>query len=136
MDSDCLTEKATIQIAGKTRPCSLIPLTGSKPHAFLMDCTHDNPSPASKRTAEDALPTGALVTFAWSAIGSNKGFDDLYAKLLDLVKDTRKYDVYDGPSSNGIGEVKRILNHLHTEMASAGFSEGHFHQEGDVSVMP
>jgi fatty acid-binding protein DegV len=37
------------------------------------------------------VSTGALVTFASAAIGSNKGFDDLYPKLLDLVSDTRKY---------------------------------------------
>jgi glycogen debranching enzyme len=133
MDKDCLLEKATIEIKGVAKPCSIIPLQGSTPHAFMMDCTHDNESPADKRTARDALSTGALVTFCWSAVGSNKGFDDLYPKLLNLVTDTRHYEEYDGPSSSGIGHFKRVLNHLHAEMAIEGFSEGHLHQEGDVS---
>lgn len=135
MDKDCLLEKATIDVKGSPRPCNIIPLQGSTPHAFMMDCTHDNESPADKRTARDALPTGALVTFCWSAIGSNKGFDDLYPKLLNLVTDTRHYEEYSDPSASGIGKFKRVLNHLHTEMAIEGFSEGHLHQEGDVSLL-
>ena len=132
MDSDCLTEEATIEFEGTTRSCNIIPLQGSAPHAFMMDCTHDNESPADKRTARDALPTGGLVTFCWSAIGSNKGFDDLYPKLLNLVTDTRRYETYEDPSASGICKFKRIMNHLHTEMAIEGFSEGHLHQEADV----
>ena len=133
MDSDCLTEESTIVYKGVSKPCSIIPLQGSAPHAFMMDCTHDNESPADKRTARDALPTGALVTFCWSAIGSNKGFDDLYPKHLDIVTDPRLYESYSDPNSSGIGKFKRIMNHLHTEMAVEGFSEGHLHQEADVS---
>ena len=133
MDADCLTEITTIEIDGKSKPCSLVPLQGSSPHAFMMDCTHDNESPADKRTARDALPTGGLVAFCWSAVGSNKGFDDLYPKLLNLVTDKRHYETYADPDASGIGKYKRIANHLHTEMAIDGYSEGHLHQEGDVS---
>lgn len=133
MDSDCLTEEATIEYKGVSRACNIVPLQGSSPHAFMMDCTHDNESPMDKRTARDALPTGALVTFCWSAIGSNKGFDDLYPKLINIVTEKRHYEIYDGPNTSGIGKFKRIMNHLHTEMAIEGFSEGHLHQEADVS---
>jgi glycogen debranching enzyme len=98
----------------------------------MMDVTHDNQSPLDKRTAEDALSTGALATFCFSAIGSNKGFDDLYPKLLDLVSDTRMYDVGGEGVDRGIGKIKRVLNHLHTEMVLEGFTEGHVHQENDV----
>lgn len=134
MDADCLTERSTIKLDGETKPCTVVPLQGSTPHAFMMDCTHDNESPADKRTARDALPTGALVTFCWSAVGSNKGFDDLYPKLLNLVTDTRHYETYEDASSSGIGLVKRVMNHIHIEMAVEGYSEGHLHQEGDVSA--
>ena len=89
MDTDCLTTQGTVTLKGRTRPCTVVPLHGSSPHAFLMDCTHDNESPASKRTAEDALPTGALVTLSRAAIGSNRGFDDLYPRLLDVVTEFR-----------------------------------------------
>jgi len=134
MDTDCLTEISEISLPSKhgeksQTKCEIVPLHGSKPHAFLMDCTHDNESPADKRTARDALPTGGLVPFAFSAIGSNKGFDDLYPKLLDLVGEKRLYDHVDVES--GIGRWKRLLNHLHAEMAADGFKEGHFHQEND-----
>ena len=133
MDTDCLTTASSVQINGATYSAHIVPLAGSAPHAFLMDCTHDNESPLSKRTAEDALPTGALVTFAHAAIGSNRGFDDLYPKLLDVVKEERKYELYPSGKENGIGEIKRLLNHLHTEMILDGGEEGHFSQDGDVS---
>ena len=153
MDGECLTETSTSIINGKKVPCTVAQHTGSMPHAckpqslyaknviqtanttVMMDCTHDNESPLSKRTAEDALPTGALVTLCWSAIGSNKGFDDLYPKTLDLVHDNRHYAVYKNPTENGIGLIKRILNHLHTEMTVGGYVEGHLHQENDVSPL-
>ncbi|GAA6000015.1 bifunctional 4-alpha-glucanotransferase/amylo-alpha-1,6-glucosidase [Rhodotorula paludigena] len=129
MDTDCLAERTTVSFRGASREAKLIPHPGSTPHAFLMDITHDNESPLSKRTAEDALPTGSLVTFARAAIGSNRGFDDLYPKLLDVVGETRKYEIV--KASDGIGEVKRLLNHLHTELVLDEGVEGHFSQEGE-----
>ena len=133
MDGACLTSSAELPPPtgkGPSRPCVVTPLQGSKPHALLFDLTHDNESPMHKRSAEDALSTGALVTFSYSAIGSVKGFDDIYPKLLNLVAENRKYEV---GAEGGIGRVKRVLNHLHAEMALEGYSEGHVHQENDVS---
>jgi glycogen debranching enzyme len=138
MDSACLTSPGELPPPtgrGPTRPCLITPLQGSTPHALLYDLTHDNESPLHKRSAEDALSTGALVTFSWSAIGSVKGFDDLYPKLLDLVRDERRYEITagkDGDGGKGIGKVKRVLNHLKAEMVLEGFGEGHVHQENDV----
>jgi glycogen debranching enzyme len=137
MDSACLTSPDDLISPtgrGPTRPCQITPLNGSSPHAVFYDVTHDNETPLSKRTAEDALSTGALVTFTHAALGSNKGFDDLYPKLLDVVSDNRLYALTDGTERGGIGRVKRILNHLHTEMMTGGFTEGHVHQEGEVSA--
>ncbi|GAA6064028.1 hypothetical protein JCM10212_004260 [Sporobolomyces blumeae] len=129
MDTDCLAEEATVEFNGQQLSAKVIPHAGSNPHAFLMDCTHDNESPLSKRTAEDALPTGALVTFARAAVGSNRGFDDLYPKLLDVVGETRKYEITQ--VEDGIGGVKRLLNHIHTELVLDEAVEGHFSQEGE-----
>lgn len=131
MDSDCLTESNTITIDGKSQPCSITPLTGSKPHAFMMDCTHDNESPTTKRSTQDAMATGALVASISCAVGSNKGFDDFYPKLLNVVSESRHYEV-PKTANDGLGGVKRLLNHLHTEMVLQGYSEGHLHQENDV----
>ncbi|ELU43609.1 glycogen debranching enzyme [Rhizoctonia solani AG-1 IA] len=135
MDESCLTSIEELPPPtgkGATRPAAITPIRGSAPHALMYDLTHDNESPLHKRSAEDALSTGALVTFGLSATGSNKGFDDLYPKLLDLVGDNRKYETSDGGKiDRGIAKVKKVLNQLHTEMVLAGFKEGHVHQEGD-----
>lgn len=135
MDTDCLSEESTITLDGQPKACLVIPHAGSSPHAFFMDCTHDNESPQSKRTAEDALSTGSLVTFSRSAIGSNRGFDDLYPKLLDVVTEERHYEVYKDSTESGIGGMKRLLNHIHTELVLEGAVEGHFSQEGEVSIL-
>ena len=136
MDGACLTSKEDLPPPtgkGPTRPCIVSPHNGSVPHALFYDLTHDNESYLDKRSAEDALSTGALMTFSYSAIGSVKGFDDLYPKLLNLVQESRKYEVTNLSEKSGIAKVKRILNSLHTEMALGGYIEGHVHQENDVS---
>lgn len=120
---------------GPVRTCRVTPLQGSNPHAIFYDVTHDNETPKDKRTSVDALSTGALVTFTSAAIGSVKGFDDLYPKLLNLVTDKRMYEVFDKEGDHGIGKVKRVLNHLHAELATGGYVEGHVHQEGDYIVI-
>lgn len=136
MNAACLTSPDDLPPPtgkGPTRPCLVTPLRGSSPHALFFDLTHDNESPLHKRSAEDALSSGALVAFSGAAIGSNKGFDDLYPKLLNLVKETRRYSVGKKNDDTGISGPKRLLNHLHTEMVLGGYSEGHVHQENDVS---
>ena len=133
MDEACLTsseELPPLTGKGPTRPCVVTPLQGSAPHALLFDLTHDNESPLHKRSAEDALSTGALVTFSYSAIGSVNGFDDLYPRLLNLVQEDWKYEVN---SENGIGKVKCVRNYLCTEMVLEGYTESHVHQENNVS---
>lgn len=133
LDGACMTSLSEIPPPtgkGPELPCSIVPHQGSTPHALFYDLTHDNESPLHKRTAEDALSTGALVAFSNCATGSVKGFDDLYPKLLNLVGEGRHYEINE---KGGIGEVKRVLNHLHAEMALEGFEESHVHQENEVS---
>jgi len=137
MDGACLTsieEIASPTGKGPVRKAIITPLVGSVPHALLYDLTHDNESPMHKRSAEDALSTGALVTFSFSAIGSVKGFDDLYPKLLNLVGEKRRYELSGLGEDSGIARVKRVLNELHFEMMLGGYEEGHVHQENDVSI--
>ena len=121
---------------GPIRPCIVTTLNGSVPHALLYDLTHDNETPLDKRTAEDALATGALATFSCCAVGSVKGFDDLYPKLLDLVSEKRRYEISGLGLGSGIATIKRLTNSLHLEMVLGGFEEGHVHQENDVSSSP
>lgn len=140
MDTDCLSKESTVQVFSRNgksaaRQCNIVPLAGSMPHALFMDVTHDNETPTRKRTTEDAMTMAALVAFSWSAIGSNKGFDDLYPDQLNVVSETRKYQVAEKGGDVGIGAVKRVFNHLHQEMVADGYSEGHVHQEGDYLIM-
>jgi glycogen debranching enzyme len=135
MDGACLTsfeELPSPTGKGPIRTCVVTPLTGSLPHALFYDLTHDNESPLDKRSAEDALSTGALVAFSYSATGSVKGFDDLYPKLLDLVNEKRMYQITGLGDDSGISRVKRVLNGLHLEMVLGEYEEGHVHQENDV----
>jgi glycogen debranching enzyme len=50
--------------------------------------THDNETPYQKRTAEDTLPTAALVAMTHCAVGSVKGFDEVvpYVGLVVFVE--------------------------------------------------
>ncbi|KAJ6518635.1 glycoside hydrolase family 13 protein [Mycena sanguinolenta] len=120
---------------GPVRSCVVTLLNGSTPHALMYDLTHDNETYLDKRSAEDALSTGALVTFSYSAIGSVKGFDDLYPKTLDLVREKRRYELTGFGEKSGIAKIKHVLNGLHLEMVLEGYQEGHVHQENDYIVL-
>ncbi|KAI3619877.1 glycogen debranching enzyme [Moniliophthora roreri] len=138
MDGACLTSIEEIPSPtgkGPVRQAIVTPLNGSMPHALLYDLTHDNESPMHKRSAEDALSTGALVTFSHSATGSVKGFDDLYPKLLNLVSEKRRYELTGLEKGSGIAPIKRVLNELHLEMMLNGYEEGHVHQEGEYIIL-
>lgn len=108
-------------------------------HALFMDCTHDNEVPAQKRDARDTLPNAALVAMCASATGSVMGYDEIYPRLVDLVSETRLYTskfsesspVEIGPTTGGIGGVKKLLNELHTKMGIEGYDETHIHHDGE-----
>lgn len=106
-------------------------LTAVPPHALLMDCTHDNETPNQKRTAEDTLPNAGLVSLCSSAVGSNFGYDEIFPELLNLVTESRTYDVHDSP---GIGKVKTLLNNIRQEINDLSVdiedSEAYIHYDG------
>lgn len=137
MDQALTTEQTTYTRDGKAEePAVLVPiLHGSTPHALFMDCTHDNETPNEKRQAKDTLPNAALVAFSGSAIGSVKGYDEVYPKLLDIVNETRLYDQPKKGANIGITKVKPILQKLHTEMVLDGYIECHVHHEGDYIIV-
>ena len=133
MDETCLTSSEELPPPtgkGPTWPYVITPLQGSAPCTLLFNLMDDDKSPLHKHSAEDTLSTGALVTFSYSAIGSVNSFDDLYPRLLNLVQEEQKYEVN---SKNTIGKVKHVLNHLHMEMVLERYTEGHVHQENNVS---
>lgn len=117
---------------GSFVPQSPLALRPCLPGALFMDCTHDNETPAQKRTPEDALPNAAIVAMAVSAVGSVRGYDELYYKTVDVVHETREYPVLSNPDLIGIVPVKRALNKLHQQLAIDGYAEIHVHQEGNI----
>ncbi|SCU97539.1 LAME_0F20010g1_1 [Lachancea meyersii CBS 8951] len=106
-------------------------LTATPPHALFMDCTHDNETPNQKRTVEDTLPNAALVSFCSSAVGSVYGYDECFPHLLDVVGESRTYEVNPG---TGISEIKTRLNSIREQIASGSAeiedSEMHVHHDG------
>lgn len=101
------------------------------PGALFMDCTHDNETPAQKRTPEDSLPNSGVVTMAVSAVGSVRGYDELINKNIDVVHETRKYPLLKD-LTHGIAPVKSVLNNLHQQLSLEGYSEIHVHQQGNI----
>ncbi|KAG0250878.1 hypothetical protein BG011_008005 [Mortierella polycephala] len=120
---------------GKSIPSRVTPLVGSHPHALFMDCTHDNETPNQKRQAEDTLSNAGIVCMTSCAIGSVKGYDELYPKLLNLVTEKRQYATYKDPMSVGICSIKARLNRLHTQLALDGFEEAHVHHENEYIII-
>ncbi|CEP64670.1 bifunctional 4-alpha-glucanotransferase/amylo-alpha-1,6-glucosidase LALA0_S13e00298g [Lachancea lanzarotensis] len=106
-------------------------LTATPPHALFMDCTHDNETPFQRRTVEDTLPNAALVSFCSSAVGSVYGYDECFPYLLDVVGESRTYEVN---GDSGISEVKTRLNRIRAEIADGSAeiedSEMHVHHDG------
>lgn len=104
------------------------------PPAPFMDCTHDNETPFQKRTAQDTLPNAAIVAFSGCAIGSVKGYDEIYPQRLDIVSETRFY----GSTvdySTGIIKAKRQLLELHQKMLLDGYSEVNVTQKHDFIMI-
>src|SRR5262249_41972326 len=78
--------------SGYARDNEIVRLRRPSPiHALFMDCTHDNEVPAQKRLASDTLPNAALVSMCACATGSVMGYDEIYPRHINLVKETRRY---------------------------------------------
>lgn len=113
-------------------------VTASPIHALFMDCTHDNEVPTQKRTPQDTLPNGVLSAMCDCAIGSVMGYDEVYPHLIDLVHETRTYQVPPAlidDTTAGIAKVKSIMNKIHSEMGKEGYTEMHVHHEEEYITM-
>ena len=126
LDTEALVRHGTVG----SQSANIYPLHSQPVNPLFYDCTHDNETPFQKRSAQDTLPTGALVAMCAASIGSVMGYDEIFPRRLDLVSEPRLY----APESSqeGIGKTKRILNQLHTEMAVEGYVETHVHHEGEA----
>ncbi|CAG2168340.1 unnamed protein product, partial [Oppiella nova] len=107
----------------------VLPLRPTVSHAIFFDITHDNESLIVRHSAYDPLPSAALISMTYSAIGSNRGFDELVNHHINVVTETREYKAWDpnniseGVSmDSGIIKSKRELNKLHEWLAINGYS--------------
>ncbi|OBZ85799.1 Glycogen debranching enzyme, partial [Choanephora cucurbitarum] len=134
MDEDMIWEKVDYE-GDEYDQVLRIPITsGSMPRALFMDCTHDNETPLQKRTPQDALPNAAVVAFSDCAVGSVKGYDETYPRLLDIVNEKRKYNP-EPHREAGLVEAKHKLLNLHIKMCLEGYHEVHVHQENDFLLV-
>ncbi|KAI9294200.1 hypothetical protein K502DRAFT_350213 [Neoconidiobolus thromboides FSU 785] len=119
----------------KEYECNLIPIEGKVTHSLFMDCTHDNESPTQKRTTIDSLPNAMLVGMTYCAVGSVKGYDEAYPKLLELVSEKRLYQTVSDATSVGIGKAKKEMLNLHYKLCKEGYNEIHVHHENQYVMV-
>eukprot|EP01132_Coremiostelium_polycephalum_P009283 gene9283-11379_t len=115
---------------------NVTPLSPALPPALFMDCTHDNETPFVKRTIFDTLPNSAVVAMTVSAIGSTRGYDEMFSKTIDLVNETRLYEsLGEAPLKKGIQPMRGLLNKLHLELSVNKYSEIHVHQDKNILLI-
>ena len=118
---------------------------------ILFDQSHDDASPLQCRTYVDPLSSAAVVCAASSAVGSNRGYDELVPRTISVINETRLYRKWRSEESaavdrlghdvvavksdsrhtdtdvvdfnTGLVAVKRALNELHVRLAAEGFDE-------------
>ncbi len=112
-------------------------LRPSIPAAMLMDCSHDNRTPAQERHILDTLSNAACVWSANCAVGSTWGLDELVPLNLSVERERRLYapPVDESRPLPGICAAKARLGQLHQSLAVRGFRELHVHQEGDLLLI-
>jgi len=114
-----------------SQPYNTKSIKPSLPPALFMDCTHDNETPYQKRTVFDTVPNAAVVAMTASAIGSTRGYDEIFPKTIDLVNETRVYKKNLNLNS-GVFPIRTLLNKLHLELALNEYSQVHVHRDNNI----
>ena len=107
---------------GSFRQPAQRPLVPSMAHAIFFDQTHDNESPFEKRSGHDLLPTSAMVSMTFCAVGSNRGYDEMVPHHIHVVDEARTY-AGASEANGGMRDARRALNELHCYLGKSGFTE-------------
>ena len=101
---------------------------------ILFDQSHDDASPLQRRTYLDPLPSAAVVLASSSAVGSNRGYDELVPRTISVISETRLYRKWrseaDSKCTDGHGlavtAMKSDVSHTETggESSMVDFSTG------------
>ncbi|VUZ41310.1 unnamed protein product [Hymenolepis diminuta] len=130
--TDCHDEGRLVHYYGGEQPAGGFPhavlkrlLLPTVANALFYDQTHDNPSPAVKRTVFDYLPSAALVAMAACSTASTRGYDELVPYQIDVVSEKRLYSLWgkEITANTGMIRAKAALNRLHRWLAANNFNE-------------
>ncbi|KAI6179311.1 Glycogen debrancher [Aphelenchoides besseyi] len=112
---------------GAFRSKTVRPAPFSVAHALFYDQTHDNPSPAQKRTIYDYVPTAAMVSASYCAAASSRGYDELIPFHIHVVHEERLYRKWSQIAENkqyeGMIRARAHFNKLHIDLCDQGFTE-------------
>lgn len=99
-------------------------------HAIIYDQTHDNQSVMDLQSLFNYLPLSAISSFACSAIGSTRGYDELVPHHINVVTEERPYSQWPDEinESTGMVQAKSVLNEIHQWLSSQRFTEAFIDQ--------
>jgi len=73
---------------------------------LFFDQSHDDASPLQHRTYVDPVPSAAVVSAASSAVGSNRGYDELVPRTISVISETRLYRKWRSDDSSDVDCVR------------------------------
>ncbi|KAJ5077919.1 glycogen debranching enzyme [Anaeramoeba ignava] len=120
---------------GKKISSIITELERMPPKTLFMDCTHDNQFPRYNRLISDRISNAALTSFAFSAIGSTRCFDELVPENPHVVLEKRLYCKINEKKPPGFIEIRKILSSLHVKMGINNYHQIDVKQNGNLIVV-
>lgn len=100
---------------------------------ILFDQSHDDASPLQRRAYVDPLPSAAVVLAASSAVGSNRGYDELVPRTISVISETRLYRKWRSEVSTEVGSER--ADRLDIAVAAVKSDSSDTDTAGDLSVV-
>ncbi|KAI6226176.1 Glycogen debrancher [Aphelenchoides fujianensis] len=85
------------------------------------------PAPFSKRTTYDYVPTAAMISAAFCAAASSRGYDEFIPFHVHVVHEKRLYRKWSQMAKDkrvqGMIKARALFNHLHVDLVARGYTE-------------